>query len=162
MKLHLLLASGALALVSMVMHPALTTSAEIELDVDSGKLEVAVYFTPRDLERALTAAEGRPVRLDKEAKIDTLIENYVDGHFDLILKDGTEATFTWVGQESKLRDTWVYFELDAKGSLQDCKLRNTLLEGLGAEYISTVTFAKAKGGKKSLRFDAEQKKLALD
>lgn len=162
MKLHLLLASGALALVSMILHPALTTSVEVELDANSGKLEVAVYFTPRDLETALTAAQGRPVRLDKEPKIETLIEDYVDAHFDLLLKDGSEAAFTWVGQESKLRDTWVYFELDAKGSLEGCSMRNTLLEGLGTEYISTVTLAAAKGGKKSLRFDAEQKKLQLD
>lgn len=162
MKLHLLLASSTLALMSMILHPALTTSVEIELDADSGKLEVAVYFKPRDLEAALTAEHGRTVRLDKDAKIDSLIESYVDDHFDLILKDGAEATFTWVGQESELRDTWVYFELDVKGSLQDCSIRNTLLEGLGTEYISTVTLAKAKGGKKSLRFDAEQKKLPLD
>jgi hypothetical protein len=162
MKFFPFVASGALALLSMILHHALTTSVEIELDAESGQLEVAAYFTPRDLEAALTAANGRTVRLDKEDKIEELMASYLQEHFDLLLKDGTEAAFTWVGQESELRDIWLYFELDAKGSLKDCSIRNTLLEGLGAEYISTVTLAKAKGGKKSLRFDGEQKKLLLD
>jgi hypothetical protein len=160
MLLRLLFAGLSLALFSM--HHVLTTSVEIELDKDSGKLEVAVYFTPRDLEAALTAKEGRGIRLDKEAEIDSLIESYVDSHFDLLLADGTEATFTWVGQESELRDMWIYFELDAKGSLKDCSIKNTLLEGLGGEYISTVKMAKASGGSKSLRFDQQQTTLKLD
>lgn len=159
--LHRLLIAG-LTLALLSMHHVLTTSVEAELDKDSGKLEVAVYFTPRDLEAALTAAEGRAIRLDKEANIEALIESYMDAHFDLLLADGSEATFTWVGQESELRDMWVYFELDAKGSLKGCSLKNTLLEGLGDEYISTVKMAKSGGGNKSLRFDQQQATLELD
>ena len=153
---------AALVLVFVSMHHVLSTTAEVELDVESGKLEVAVYFTPRDLEAALTAQEGRAIRLDKEEKIDSLIEKYMDQHFDLLFKDGSEAAFTWVGSESELRDMWVYFELDAKGSLKDCTIKNTLLEGLGEEYVGTVKIAKPEGGSKSLRFGPEQKTQSLN
>jgi|FLOH01.1.fsa_nt_gi hypothetical protein len=162
MSFRFSLAALALALISMSMHHVLATSVEIELDSESGKLEVAVFFTPRDLEAALTAANGRAIRLDKEDKLEQLLETYLDANFDLLLADGSTATFLWVGQESELRDFWVYFELDAQGSLKGCSIQNTLLAGLGAEYISTVTMAKAGGGKRSLRFDGHQKKLQLD
>jgi len=162
MSFRFSLAALALAMMSMSMHHVLATSVEIELDKESGKLEVAVFFTPRDLEAALTAANGRAIRLDKEKKLEQLLETYVDAHFDLLLADGSVATFSWVGQESELRDFWVYFELDAQGSLKGCSIQNTLLEGLGAAYISTVTVAKVGGGNRSLRFDGEQKKLQLD
>jgi len=151
----------ALLLMSMSWHRVATTQLEMEVDAESGALEVALHFSPNDLETCLTQAEGRAIRLDRETQIDALIAAYVEAHFYLTAAEQKPITFTWVGKEIELRDVWVYFELDVDAKLEGLQVHNDLLGSLHHDYVSTLSLRLDGSKKHSLRFDREHKTHAL-
>jgi len=138
-------------------HRVATTQLEMQLDAESGVLEIALHISPNDLETCLTQTQGRPIRLEREKKIDALIASYVEEHFFLTNAKGEVIDFTWVGKEIELRDVWIYFELDVHAELKDLQVHDDLLEGLHHDYVSTLSLSYAGNRKHSLRFDRERK-----
>jgi len=134
-------------------HSVATTQLEMEVDQESGALEIALHLSPNDLETCLTQWNGRAIRLDKEEDIDGLITEYLQAHLSVSGADEKPASFTWVGKEIELRDAWVYFELDVRGSLEGKQLHNKLLNALHHDYVSTVSLRLPKKKMRSLRFD---------
>jgi len=149
-------------LVASLGHHLLAASAEAEMDPDSGLLEMTVHLVPRDLEAALTAQAAKAVRLDrlKPEALDAACSAYLSAHVRLLVPSVIEAgtasaaAFSYLGSDLQLTDAWLYFTLDAAGTLDGKTLEVTLLEGLHPEYLSTVTLGRGKD-KRSLRFDRE-------
>jgi len=56
-------------------HPYHVSVAEIERDVETDRLEVALKVWPEDLEKALTAQEGESVNLDRTEGVDEMIRS---------------------------------------------------------------------------------------
>ncbi|MDA1114579.1 MAG: hypothetical protein O3A95_09820, partial [Planctomycetota bacterium] len=142
-------------LLLLSWHNIATTQLEGDLDAESGALEIALHFSPNDLETCLSRMTERPVRLDKEENLDVLITEYLKAHLSITNAKAELAPFTWVGKEVELRDVWVYFELDVEGSLHGKQMRNHLLAGLHHDYVSTVSLRLGKSKTRSLRFDRE-------
>ncbi|PCJ53205.1 MAG: hypothetical protein COA70_09760 [Planctomycetota bacterium] len=136
-------------------HSVATTQLEMEVDQESGALEIALHLSPNDLETCLTQWNGRAIRLDKEENIDELITVYLQAHLSILNAEQEAASFTWVGKDIKLRDAWVYFQLEVDGSLEGKQLHNDLLTGLHHDYVSTVSLRLPKQKMRSLRFDRE-------
>jgi len=165
----LLLLMLATPLAASLRHHLLAASVEAALDQETGLLEVSVHLVPRDLEAALTAQAGKAVRLDRlsEEELDDACATYLSTHFRLqeaSPEEGqacpTAAAFAYLGSEVQLTDTWLYFTLDADGTLGGKTLEVSLLEGLHHEYLTTVTLGRGKE-KRALRFNQETTKRKL-
>ncbi|GAB5404256.1 MAG: hypothetical protein Aurels2KO_24870 [Aureliella sp.] len=134
----------ALSLVNAAnagVHPFHLSTAEMEMNAKSGRVEVALKIHGSDLERALTAINnGKRVSIGDDGKAHSLIESYLNQHFVLaaevkMLRDHKHAssndkpdessrktpdrvsTAEVVGSEFRNNWLWVYFELELPSSL---------------------------------------------
>lgn len=129
------------------MHPFHLSSAELELNAKTQRVEVALKIHGSDLERALTERnEGKRVSIDGDEKVHPLIAAYLNEHFvfsakaDRLLKikpqsaaDAVEtskdeperpkelSTAKVIGTEFRSNWLWVYFELELPSSLIEFK-----------------------------------------
>lgn len=124
---------------SLVGHPYHETLAEIEYNVETHALEVAVRFDPIALEHALSVAARKritPAREDYES----LLEAYIDVRVMARAYGGELAELSWVGVEHDDRDTWVYFELVFEGPADQIVFTNTLLVEINPYQVNTVLY----------------------
>lgn len=135
---------ASLALFALWVWPAAahefhTSTAEVEHNRDSGKLEVALRVIPEDLEEALSRGRDRPVRLEVTEGVDALITAYLAARFRVEGPDGEPRPVTWVGKEVSHRAAWLYFEIPVDDETV-WTLDNRVLFDVSETQINTVDF----------------------
>lgn len=129
------------------VHPFHLSSAELELNAKTQRVEVALKIHGSDLERALTQRnDGKRVSIDGDEKVHPLIAAYLDEHFVLSAKaeglleinaqPSAEvaaakkekphrakglSNVKVIGTEFRSNWLWVYFELELPSGLADSK-----------------------------------------
>ena len=167
------LAAGALivgAARDVGAHPYHASLAEIELNEETGALEVALRLIPEDLARALSRLPGvtRPVALDQARESAPLARRYVRRKFLVTLPDASAASGRrpvaprWIGMEVSVKAAWLYFEFPLPPAARQVALVNRALFELEAEQLNTVD-ARTPRGRASLVFQRGEppKTLAL-
>ena len=118
-------------------HPYHASYAEVELNAETGKLEVALKLPTLDLERALSSV-SKKIDLDAE-EADGAILTYLQSSFRVTCGEaGEPGELIWVGKEIEARASWLYFEVPVSQGLAGCTLRNTLLLELEPTQLNTV------------------------
>ena len=95
------LAVGSAAPLALA-HEFHVSSAEVEHNRESGKLEVALRVLPEDLEAALSRGRDRAVRLEVTAGVDALITAYLTHNFRVAGPGGEPRPVEWGRQGSLL------------------------------------------------------------
>ncbi len=128
-------------------HPFHTSLTEIEYNQSEQVLEVAVRFSPVDLEEALTAYHGKTVVIDDSDRQDQMIFEYLRER--LVFSDASsergELPLHWVGKQLQIKDAWFFLTVPWAGG--ELKLANRLLLSIYPRQINTVSILKQ--GKKS-------------
>ncbi len=138
-RLCVLLLAGWLLAGPLAAHSYHTTVAEVTLNADAGRLEVALRALPEDLERALERHSGQRVRLELTAGVDESIMAYLRDHF-VVTQAGERRALTWVGKEVSAQAVWLYFEIDAPKGIAGATLEQSTFFELEAKQVNTVRF----------------------
>jgi hypothetical protein len=158
-KPWLLLAVAALT-VPAWPHPYHAARAQMELNGETGRLEVALEVIPEDLQRALRRRTAEPVVLETTAGVDQLILAYLRDRFVVLSGGGRPQPLTWVGKELDPKGCVLYFEVELAGGLEGARLRNTVLFELEPGQINTVRLEAGKL-RRSLTFHRQQPEQEL-
>lgn len=170
------------------VHPFHLSTAEIEMNAKTGRVEIALKIHGSDLERALTAGnDGKRVSIGEDTKAHAKIQTYLDKHFVLaadveLLRDSERTAKSAessdktraekvshskvVGTEFRDNWLWIYFELELPSSLSKStnnipwQLRNTLLLDIVDAQINTIS-VRNKNGRFALRSSARTPVLSL-
>ncbi len=131
-------------------HEYHASLAEVELNPESGRLEVALRVIPEDLEAALASEQGRTVRLETTVDVDALIVTYLESRFRVVGPSRKPQSITWVGKEVSHQAAWLYFEIpyfeipvdsaDPVDPADSWTLENRILFDLEPGQINTVLF----------------------
>jgi hypothetical protein len=158
-------------------HPFHTTTAEIEINSQTGRYEVTLKVLAADLEEALTSQQsaanspGKRSHIDLQAtpQIERLITAYVNQHFYITRHQPSadasvetqaaaeptpKSTMRWVGFEVQKAWAWVYFEIDPVGTGPELRLTNTVLCEMNAGQINTCVL-RDQAQKTSLKTSAQ-------
>ena len=132
-------------------HPSHVTLMQVE--VDSGRLEVAVQIHRRDLDRALAPGVSSD-------QLDASVQALIKG--DILLKDktGRVIPLEWVGAEAQSFSVWAYFQWTLNGTIEEHTLLHQLLLGVEPKLIHTVNFKKG-AARSSLTFRRGQTTQSL-
>lgn len=109
-----LMVSAVWTAAAPAAHPYHASIAEVEWNRRSGCLEVALRVNSLMLERALTAATGTSVNLERTANAETLVRDYVAERFRVTDAAERSGRINWVGMELEKLDLWTYFELELR------------------------------------------------
>lgn len=141
-------------------HPFHTTTAEMEFNAETGRLEVALKIAAVDFEQlvqggtamvspnsgSLEVADST-IRLGKEPVRERLAARYLEKQF-MVTIEGKPCRFEWVGVEDEIANKWLYFEIilpNAKSTSGELTLTNKVLCDRNNNQINTVVFiSKAK------------------
>ena len=140
------IAAVALAAPALA-HGFHVSAGEVDLNRESSCLEVAIALSAGDLEIALSRHVGARVRLDGPGA-EAICAEYVARTFRLVDPGGRAAPLRWVGWETELFTTWVYFELALDGAGEapvGSFLENRLLFGVAPEQANTLQL---RGGRR--------------
>lgn len=152
----------ALALASwpgeVFAHKFYASLAQVE-KTSEGRIEVGLRLFPDDVERALSASEGRRVVIGDTATFKDALVKYLDSMF-VIASGGERARFRYVGIEAKVNLLWVFVEADWTRPLKGSRLTNRLLLDVSADQVNTVNLT--EGDSKETRiFTAEHTSAEL-
>lgn len=118
-------------------HDFHASFAIIERSADASILEISVRVFADDLEDALSAREGRPVKFDVTTDIDRLISDYMTTTLELRTQDGRAKPCTWVGKEARIDSVWIYLETPAE-DLARLQVRSRVLHERFADQVNLV------------------------
>ncbi len=145
-------------------HEYHLSAAEVELNPDTHRLEVALKMIPEDLEVALAEGRDGAVHLDATEGVDELIQSYLAPRFRVVGPSGEPQPIMWVGKEVSYRAVWLYFEVpvDTVGpdTVGSWTLDNRVLLDLEPKQINTVVYT-VGGRKTSWTFAAGSKPVVL-
>ncbi len=136
--------------VSLDAHDFHASFAVVERSADASIFEITIRVFADDLESALTARAGRPIRIDVTPDIDRLILEYFAASFELKAADGRTKPLGWVGKEARVDSVWVYVETPAE-ALTGLRLRNRVLHESFADQTNLVQ-VKDERGQRMLNF----------
>lgn len=167
------------------MHPFHMSTAELELNPKSGKLEVALKIHGDDLQRALTPlAGGKRVSISDDSKTNALIRSYLNSHFVVVAQEADLKAIESVeaaGSAGKLdpaerspllssckvlgnefRDNWlwVYFEIELPELNEEPVLLNSLLLDVTEGQINVVQL-RNRNGRTALRTTASKRTVTF-
>lgn len=171
----------ALCAPSMALaHPFHISSAELEYDSASDRLQVSLKLQAVDMERALARLAAKRIKLEQPG-IDEWIVKYLELHLYLTptvpanstgeppRKPSAGSTIQaapqrnppsrsrvhWVGSELKGPWMWLYFELELPTTRANLQLVNTLLFDTNTGQINTVSVRHA-GQRATLKLTSQQ------
>lgn len=144
-------ALGIVAGRSLSAHKFYASLAQVERTAD-GRLEVALRFSPDDLEVALRKATRTRVVVENTAAFGAAFEPWLNSVF-AIEAGGRRTSFKYVGAEVTVKTVWVYVESSWPDTLANSTMTNALLVDLFPEQVNTVNFVEA-GRRASKVFDA--------
>lgn len=144
------LVTGALALVAAsaapeppALHPFHTTVAEVELDVDTARLEVAMRAEGFVVEEMLTLRHARRVDLDKTPDVDDLLLEELRRSITVTSAGGEPAPLRWVGKQVDERELWMYFEADLPEGLHGATITNAWGLTFADDQVNTMHLLQA-------------------
>ena len=140
----LLLATASLLLAPTAAraHAVHTAAVEMELNRETGRVEVSVRVFLDDLEAALSARAGRAIRAERSPakEFGDLATAYIAEA--LVLEDmaGSRAAPEWIGREIKdaANEAWLFVQFKAPANLEGSRLRITLLRDQFADQLTSV------------------------
>jgi hypothetical protein len=132
LALAALLAPGAAA------HKFHASLVEVDLNRETGRVEIGMRLFSDDLEAALTRKHGRKVRLDATEDAGALVLGYLREQF--VIRDATGATLelAWVGMEARVDEAWVYVEAKAPATLAGARVSDRVFFELFGDQVNTV------------------------
>lgn len=122
----ILITLAALSVFPAAFHQFHTTLTRIDYNQKEKLLEISIQIFTHDLEPMLERKAGKKVDLEKSAKVDELIQNYLSDNFVLTDKKGEKKILKWVGKEVETDTVRVYVETTADEIPENYKLKNTL------------------------------------
>lgn len=122
-----------------VAHPVWATFAEAHYRAERGVLEIALKVTIHDLEHALSKRTGKPVKYDDAGGTDAAIHAWVDEVFVVEHGKAERLRSKWVGQEAKVHDAWLYFEVAVPKGAERVRITQRAFFDLNAKQVNTVT-----------------------
>ena len=140
---------------SFASHPFHVTRAEIEYNSTRKTFEVALCVWPEDLEKAVSKIEKKSIDIDAigETKRDELFKKYVAQSFRFIPKQAGQtdkakkpvaADIRWVGSEIKVKQGWLYFEVDAKSDAANWSIENEMFFELNDDQMNHLQIRSGK------------------
>lgn len=138
-----------------LLHPEHGIFAEVELNDETGRLEVALRVGSHDLETALGKDLGRAVDLDLETDAESLLRAWIDRRFRFC-RGGVALGAHWIGAELGFLESWLYFEIDVAGTTLGLSLENTLLAETEPLALHRVRLRGGDGGERELLFTARR------
>ncbi len=134
----------AMFVSTIAAHEYHASTAEVEHNPESCRVEVALQVIPEDLEAALSRDAGQAGWLDKTGHVDQQIGAYLSAHFRVVGPSGESQPIVWVGKEVSHRAAWLYFEIpveeNATEKATSRTLENRILLDLEPGQINTVLF----------------------
>lgn len=118
-------------------HDFHSSFAVVERRPDAAVFEISIRVFADDLESALSARAGTPVRIDVTGNLDRLIHDYLSAAFEIVAADGRPKPLTWVGKEARVDSVWVYVEAPAE-PLAGLQLRNRVLQDQFGDQVNLV------------------------
>lgn len=144
--------------VSAEAHPFHISTAELEVNAKTGRLEVGLKIQAPDLELAVTKFAGKRIRLDDSSESNAWLEKYLNKHFyftsvnpneakqdsppkELLANAGADKSsdqpsaeerskLKLAGSESEKSWMWIYFELELPENLLGVDKTCTLVNTL--------------------------------
>lgn len=138
-----MLAAALVAALSAAPHPFHTTVAEVELDLDTARLEVAMRAEAFVVEELLTLRHARRVDLDHTPDVDALLLEQLERSFVVTSADGRRAPLRWVGKELDGSALWTYFEVELPEGLHGATVSNTWGFTYADDQVNTLHLRQA-------------------
>ncbi len=133
-------------------HPFHISTAEVEYDAKSQRLQVSLKLQAIDLEQALAGMTGERVDIEQPQATEKIVELlnrtfYLAGADNSVVADklanlestAPQSKLHWVGQELKGAWLWLYFELELPEERRQVKLFNRVLFETNESQINTVS-----------------------
>lgn len=150
--LCLILAFGFYLLPAVsAAHRYHTSLTRMDYNAEKKTVEVSVQLFTHDLVPTLQKLYKADVNLDKKDESDKYIQDYLGKHFVLEDKNGKTGKIKWVGKETGVDFTYVYFEIPLETSLDGSKLKNTIFFESFAEQTNLI-ICRYEGKKADLLF----------
>jgi hypothetical protein len=132
LALAALLAPGAAA------HKFHASLVEVDVNRETGRLEVGMRLFADDLEAALTRRHGRKVRLDATPNTGALVLEYLGEQFAIRDATGSPVELVMVGMEARVDEAWVYVESKAPATLAGARVSDRVFFELFDDQVNTV------------------------
>lgn len=121
-------------------HPFHISTAEVEYDAQTDRLQVSLKLQAIDLEQALARLAGKRIVIEQAEAAEQIAELlgrsfYVSAE----AKESPRSQIHWVGQELKGAWLWLYFELELPPQRAELRLFNTILFDSNDSQINTVS-----------------------
>lgn len=121
----------SLAGLSSATHKFYVSITQIDINVQSNKMEISARIFSDDLEASILAETGQKLRLGsgrEHPKADSLLFDYLAACLNL-KQDGKSVELNFIGQEVEADVTWVYLETTTAISMtQSLTIRNVILQ----------------------------------
>lgn len=102
-------------------------------------VEVTIQLFTHDLERVLEKRTKKRIDLEKTAKIDELVFDYLKANFILKDKNGAVKNLVWVGKKLDVDKIFVYIEIPLEEKPENFSLQNTVFFESFPEQTNLVT-----------------------
>lgn len=147
-------------------HPFHISTAEMQFNTKTKRIEVSLKLQALDLERALALLAGKKVNVEKD-DVDELVQKYLAQHFYLATlhsvqspTDGRANAMSLSkvelhGKELETSWLWLYFELEPPAGDEPLALVNTVLIDVIEGQINTVSVRHA-GARQALSMTAKK------
>jgi len=140
-------------------HPHHVSRGEASLNAKTGHLEVSLLVPAKDLQRALVAFDGQPVRW-KAKTLDARLAKYVADTFRVRTDDGL-SRLRFAGWAPSGQRLWLHFEALDVPRLHGVTITHTLLMKVEPSQLNVL---KLQSGsyQASLMFDRDHSTRTID
>ena len=139
-------------------HEFHASVTKMEYNAKERAFEISIRVFTDDFEKALSAASNSRVVLDRDrpdARIDPLIEKYVQAHFSYQTPQKQSKPFKYVGHEIEADAHWLYIEMPYAEPFRGGVLKQNVLMELFDDQVNMVN-VQYQGQKKTLVFRKSQ------
>ncbi|HEY0319602.1 MAG TPA: DUF6702 family protein [Pyrinomonadaceae bacterium] len=137
------IALSPLAVRDASAHKFYTSISHAEYNPETKSLEIVARVFSDDLELALTRRNSKAIYLDSTKEVSAYIVAYLKETFEVKGVDEKRKEIKWVGLETKVDTTWLYFEIKMPEGLKGTELRNRLFFELFSEQVNIVNIKDA-------------------
>lgn len=121
-------------------HPFHISTAEVEYDAQTDRLQVSLKLQAIDLEQALARLAGKRIVIEQAETAERITELLGRSFYvSTEAKEAQRSQVHWVGQELKGAWLWLYFELELPAQREGLRLYNTILFESNDSQINTVS-----------------------